>query len=118
MANPIASVDGATVRCPSVYKYGLQDVSDPNAGRTEDILMHKNRVAQKVKLELEWWGLTDAEVSAVLQAFDPEYITVKYKDAKAGSYLTKVFYVGDRTAPMYNATLGLWENVKFNIVER
>lgn len=116
--NPIASVDGVTVKCPSSYTYRLQDVSAPGAGRTEDTLMQKMRIAQKVKIDLEWNACTTAEVSAILQAFNPEYITVNYLDAYSGGFDTKTFYVGDRATPMYNASLGLWENVAFNIIER
>lgn len=118
MANPIASVDGTAVRCPSKYQYELYDVSDTDAGRTEDTKMDKKRIGQCVKLILEWDNLTTAQVSAILQAFNPEYINVRYLDARLGTYRTSEFYVGDRTAPLYNATLGVWENVAFNIIER
>lgn len=116
--NPIDNVGGAFLRSPSVYQWSLQDVSDPDAGRTEDGKMHKNRIAQKVKIELAWNNIGTADASAILQAFDPEYISVKYLDPKAGTYLTKTFYVGDRSAPAYSSRLGLWSNVAFNIIEQ
>lgn len=116
--NPIRSVDGAYIPIPNKYQYDLQDVSAPNSGRTEDALMHKQRVAQKVKIELEWWNLKTAEVSEILNAFNPEYLSITYLDAKAGGFQTKTFYVGDRTSPLYNSTLDLWENLSFNIIER
>lgn len=116
--NPIATVDGVAVKCPSSYTYRLQDVSAPEAGRTEDAVMQKMRVAQKVKIDLEWSGCTTSEVSTILQAFNPEYISVNYLDAYSGAFETKTIYVGDRASPLYNSTLGLWENVAFNIIER
>ena len=116
--NPIRTVDGAYVPIPSKYKYSLQDVSLPDAGRDEAGYMHKLRITQKVKLELEWVGKKDAEVSEILNAFNAEYLQVNYKDAKLGTYVTKTFYVGDRSTPMYNSTLDIWENVAFNIIER
>lgn len=116
--NPIRSVDGAEVKSPSVYQWDLQDISDSEAGRTEDTVMHKNRIGQCVKLELQWNGIDTATVSQILSVFNPEYITVCYLDAMAGGYVTSVFYVGDRSAPMYNSKLDLWENVKFNLIER
>lgn len=118
MANPIASVNGATIKCPSKYQYELQDVSASDAGRTEAVTMDKKRIGQCVKVELSWAYLTTAEASAILRAFNPEYITVRYLDLLSGAYRTSEFYVGDRTAPMYNAEMGLWENVSFNIIER
>lgn len=116
--NPIRSVDGKSVKCPSGYQYSLSDLSDSSAGRTEDTLMHKNRIGQKVKIALEWRNVTYAECSAILKAFDPEYISVEYFDAKENGYRTKTFYVGDRSTPLYNARKGLWSNVAFNITER
>lgn len=118
MANPITSVDGVAVKCPSVYQYDLQDVSASDAGRTEDVTMHKKRVGQVVKLELSWNYVTTAEGSAILQAFNPEYISIRYLDLMTGGYRTSEFYVGDRTAPMYNADRGLWTNITFNCIER
>lgn len=118
MFNPIRTVDGAEVKSPSSYKWDLQDISNSEAGRTEDTIMHKNRIGQCVKLELQWNYIDSATVSAILKAFNPEYITVCYLDAMAGGYLTSVFYVGDRSAPLYNSVLDLWENVSFNLIER
>lgn len=116
--NPIQSVDGATVPCPSGYQYKLSDVSAADSGRTEDAIMHKMRIAQKVHLELQWQNLPTSDVSAILTAFNPEYISVNYLDAMSGSYQTKTFYVGDRSVPSYNTALGLWSNVAFNIIEQ
>ena len=105
--NPIMSVGGATVACPSSYQYKLSDVSAADAGRTEDAKMHNMRIAQKVHLEREWQNITTAE-----------YIQVNYLDPKANGYVTKTFYVGDRSVPAYNTALGLWTNVAFNIIEQ
>ena len=116
--NPIQSVGSTVIPAPSKYDWKLSDVSAADAGRTEDALMHKERIAQKVKLELSWKNATTAECAAVLTAFNPQYISITYLDAKAGDYLTKTFYVGDRSAPLYNARLGLWENVSFNVIEQ
>lgn len=117
--NPLQSVDGLTVPSPSKYEWKESDVSAKDAGRTEDAVMHKMMIARKIHLELSWDYLTIAEASTVLTAFTrSEYFQVKYLDAKAGGYLTKTFYVGDRSTPLYNAVKGLWENVSFNIIEQ
>lgn len=115
--NPIETVDGAYVPSPSKYDVGHQDVSEADSGRTEDGLMHKKKIAQKVKIELAWNNVSDADICRVLTCFDPEYIQVKYKDPKACGYLTKEFYVGDRSSTSYNSQLGVW-SVSFNIIER
>ena len=71
-ALPIALPD------PSKMEWGLQDVSDSEAGRTQDGLMHKNRIAQKRKLTLEWPAVIPAVASQILQAVNPEYLSVTY----------------------------------------
>jgi hypothetical protein len=54
----------------------------------------------------------------VLKAFKSEYFKVNYLDPEEGKYTEKTFYVGNRTAPMYNSQLGLWSNVSFKIIEQ
>lgn len=116
--NPIRSVDGKAVKCPSSYLWRLEDVSASDAGRTEDTVMQKKRIGQLVSLELSWQNITTEEASELLQAFNPEYIQVCYLDAMAGKYVTSTFYVGNRSAPMYNASKGLWSNLSFNVIKR
>lgn len=116
--NPIQSVNGATVPCPSSYVYKLSDISAADAGRTEDTTMDKMRIGQCVHLELQWDYLTDAEVATVLQAFNGEYFSVTYRDAMRNSWRTSTFYAGDRSAPLYNSHVGRWTNLSFNIIER
>lgn len=116
--NPIRSVDGVAVKCPSTYKWKQEDLSNKNAGRTEDTVMDKNRIGQIVGIELSWNNVTIAEGAKILQQFDPEYVEVDYLDAKQGKYIKSVFYVGDRSAPLYNAECGRWSNISFNLVER
>lgn len=116
--NPIRSVDGSAVQAPSVYRWKLQDISSSDAGRTEDGTMDKMRIGQVVGLELAWNNVSTDAASAVLKAFNPEYIRISYLDPMAGKYLTEDFYVGDRSAPLYNGKLGLWSNITFNVIGR
>lgn len=116
--NPIKSVNGVQIPCPSSYQWKLSDVSAADAGRTEDTIMDKMRIGQKVHLELAWQNITHAAASTILTAFNPEYFSVTYLDAMSGTYKTKTFYAGDRSSPSYNVRLGLWSNVSFNIIER
>ena len=116
--NPIKSVDGVAVKCPSYYLWKLEDVSAADAGRTEDTRMDKMRLGQVCGVELKWNNVTTTEASAVLQAFNPEYITVVILDPLIGRYTEHEFYVGNRSAPLYNAELGLWSNIAFNLIER
>ena len=105
------------VPVPSKYQYDLQDVSSPDAGRTEDGTMYKELITQKVKVELAWSNRSKEDVSEILTDFNAEYLSIEYLDAMTGNYQTKKFYVGDRTSPLYNSKSGVWENVAFNIIE-
>ena len=62
--NPIRSVDGHSVKCPSAYTWKLEDISSSDAGRTEDTKMDKMRIGQVVGLELSWKNLTTEEVQS------------------------------------------------------
>ncbi len=115
--NPIQSVGGVAIPCPSKYDWKLSDVSAADAGRTEDAKMHKLRIAQKVHIELEWQNVGDAVAQAVLTAFQPEYININYYDYKSMAYLTKRFYVGDRTVSSYNRVKHI-STISFNIIEQ
>ena len=121
MANqysPIQSVGGVTnIPTPSKYDWKLSDVSAADAGRTEDGLMHKMRIAQKVHLELEWQNVSDSDASTILAAFQPEYINITYYDYKALTNLTKRFYVGDRSVTSYSRRLGIG-TISFNVIEQ
>lgn len=105
-------------RAPSSYIWKLEDISAADSGRTEDTTMYKNMVGQVVALELSWTNLGTAEASAILNAFNHEYLYVEYLDLITGGFTTKEFYVGNRSAPAYNVKLDVWQNVTFNLIQR
>ena len=113
-------VNGTAIKTSSSFSWGLQDVSDSASGRTQDTIMHKNRVGQKRKIALGWNNPTKEEAAAILQAFNPEYINVTYPDAMSGTDETREFYVGDRSAPMKMWTVKkkIYSQISFDIIER
>lgn len=116
--NPIQSVDGHAIPSPSSYQWKLEDISASDAGRTEDTVMDKKRIGQVVGIELSWKNVTIEDAAKILQAFNPEYVRVTYLDAMKGKFVTSTFYVGNRTSPLYNAALGVWSQISFNLIER
>lgn len=121
--NPIKRVkpqggNWITVPIPCAYNYVLEDVSEPDAGRTEDAKMHKKTIGRLRALELEWWNIPTNKVSQILQAFDTEYYEVEFWDALSGTWATSIFYTGNRATPMYSGILDIWSNLKFKIIER
>ena len=110
----ILRVDGVWIKSPSSLTWGKQDISASDAGRTDDTIMHKNKVGEKRTLDLAWNGPTPAEASA------PEYVNVTYWDTEDGKWETRVFYTGDKKAPVKIWTVNnkRYESVSFNIIER
>lgn len=104
---------------PSSWTFGLQDVSAAESGRTEDTIMHKNRVGQKRKISLGWNGLTKEQTGEILRAFNPEYIDVYYEDDMSVQWEWRTFYVGDRSAMRKWWWDGkqIHETVSFDIIE-
>lgn len=112
-------IGGVAVKTPSSFSVGINDISAPDSGRDLNGLMHKGKIGEKRTISLSWSNLTFSEMNTIVNAFQAnEYFTVKYYDPTSASQLTKTFYLGDRTAPMYNYALGLWESLSFNIIER
>ncbi len=118
--NSMIKVDGVRIKTPSSFTWELNDVSASDAGRTQDALMHKNRVARKRKIQLSWSMPTPDEAKAILTAFSPEYFKVTYYDPLAGAIQTRTFYAGDQQAPVKIWTAGnkRYETISFNIIER
>jgi len=110
--------EGTEIPCPSKYQWQIQDVSQSDAGRTEDGTMHKLMIGSAIKLILEWQNLPTNKVTTILQAFATEYFAVRYLDPLRGGYRTSIFYAGDKTSPAYNTQMGLWSNISFNLIER
>jgi len=112
-------VDGVNVPTPSKFGWSLQDISASKSGRTQDAQMHKNRVAQKEKISLQWNAIDTAKASEILQMFNPEYFYVTYRSPLTNTIVTKEFYRGDANAPYYWWVKdGIQESVSFNIIER
>lgn len=110
------------VRAPDGITWGLQDVSSSDSGRTNDTnaTMHKNRITQKRKLSLSWKDPDGPTAAAILQAFNPEYVWVRYLDPLSNSFEVRLFYVGDRSVPFKQITVGgvTHTSLSFDVIER
>lgn len=113
-------IDNVEMPCPSSFEWGIQSVSSGESGRTEDGLMHVNLVTRKRKIAIGFNGVTMDVASQVLQAVQPEYFDVYYFDPLENGYVTKTFYVGDRSAPFKTFWVGnkRIDRLSFDIIER
>ena len=116
----IIIVDGRSYKCPSKLKWKKSDVSAKDAGRTDDVTMHKNRIGKKRTLSLGWINLTKEEIHELLVAFDPEYVDVTYWDPLDGKDITRNFYTGDMEADVKWWAKGheRYSSLNFDIIER
>lgn len=92
----LLTIGGVAVKDPSTFEWGEQDISDPNAGRTQGGKMYKGTICRKVTISLAWKSIDAASEAQILTAIDPENFDVTYHDPKTNSDVTKIFYVGDR----------------------
>ena len=113
-------VDGVDMPEPSKLQWSLQDVSVGDSGRDDSGKMYKGRITQKVKLEIAWNAVSPSAAATILNAFNPEYINVRYFDPIANAYQIKNFYAGDRIVPfkIFTSNQKMYETLSFDIIER
>ncbi len=123
MPNFVFTVNNVNL-LPYIVEDGLKwtrfDVEAPDTGRTLDGVMHRGRVASKVRLDITCRPLTSAEATAVLGAIRPEFVTVRYTDPQDG-LITKTMY--SNNIPAICATVNpdgtaIWKGLTFPLIER
>ncbi|MGL4656777.1 MAG: DUF6711 family protein [Sarcina sp.] len=111
-------INGVTVVAPSVFQVDISDLDGDGANRNANGEMIRDRVAVKRKITLEWGALEDFQISGLLSIVSDVFFQVTYPDPMDGGMVTKTFYVGDRSAPLYNFKMNLWSGLKMNFVEK
>lgn len=116
----VLKVNDTAIKTPSEVTWSLQDVSNPDSGRDLAGTMHKDRVAQKVKLSCKWPHMPAVEASLLLRNVNSQVnFQLTYFDVMRNGMRTAAFYVGDRAAPY----AWLWgddnsvQNVAFDFIE-
>ena len=112
-------INGTTVKTPKTFKVDIMDV-DGESNRNARGELIRDRIAVKRKIECEWPPLSMSEISTILNAVKDVFFQLEYPDPMAGGTITKTFYVGDRSAPMYrnkNGTI-LWEGLSMDFIEK
>ena len=119
----ILKINGIAIADPKTIKWDISDLdSEDGAGRTQDGLMHRDRVAVKRKLTCTWSPMGPLEMATLLQAMDDVLFSLEYPDAHDGTTKTGTFYVGDRSTPIdvwsEKENRYLWEGLSANFVEQ
>ena len=112
------SGDYQKVPTPQTYTWNVEDLdSEEGTGRNNATgEMFRDRVATKRKLGFTWPPLSISETSRLLKALEPEFISVKYLDAREGDYLTKTFYAGPQSANCGHRSR--WLGITANLIEK
>lgn len=114
-------IGGTVVKTPQSLEPIIQDI-DAKASRDANGLLHRDRVAIKRKLTIKWGPLTIAECSTILKAVSGQFFSCTYLDPQEGGMVTKTFYVGDRTTPVYtlNPTTSqyVWTSLSMDFIEQ
>lgn len=101
-------------------KWTRNDVDGPDAGRTMDAVMHRERIASKIRMDITCKPLTAAEASIVLNLVYPEYVTVEYDDPMFGR-VTKTMYSNNNPATYLMKTrrgTEYWTGITFPLIEQ
>lgn len=119
----ILTVDGVNILPYVAYNDGIKwqrsDLDSPDAGRTLDGIMHRGRVASKIRLDIKCRPLKSSEAAVVLNAIYPEYVTVQYTDPQLG-LVTKTMYSNNNPAShmlLQEDGTEWWKDISFPLIE-
>ena len=108
---------------PYIAKEGVKwqrsDLDAPDSGRTLDGIMHRGRVATKIRLDVTCRPLTSSEAAIVLNAILPEFISVTYTDPMYGT-TTKTMYSNNNPASFLmidGENTEWWGGITFPLIE-
>lgn len=71
------------------------DVDSPNAGRTMDAVMHRGKIAEKIRLDITCIPMRKEEARVLFNLIRPEYVTVEFDDIQDGM-VTKTMYSNNK----------------------
>ncbi|EFM10174.1 prophage protein [Paenibacillus curdlanolyticus YK9] len=106
---------------PSQFTVTTLDLDDAESSvRTADGHLNRDRIAIKRQIEMSWGLVTWAKTSAILKAMEPAFFEMTYPDPRAGDYVTKTFYAGNKPALVAVAKGSeiLWSGLKVTLTEQ
>lgn len=112
-------VNGVVMPTPKSFTVSISDL-DGESNRNANGELIRDRIATKRKLEIEYQPLDLSEISLILKAISPVFISVEYPDPQEGGVITKTMYAGYKSSPMYSIINGQpkWSGLKFNLIEK
>lgn len=101
-------------------KWQRNDIEAPGTGRTMDGTLMRERIATKIRLDITCRPLTKAELSIVLNAIYPQFVTVTYDDPMYGRVIKTMYSNNNPASFMMIDSRGIetWNGVTFPLIER
>lgn len=101
-------------------KWSRNDIDAQNSGRdTQDGLMHRKRVSQKIRLDITCRPLTVTELNTLLAAIDPQWLKVKFYNPLSNTTVEKKMYTSTVPAAFLfdDGVRQYWTGVEFPLIE-
>ena len=102
-------------------KWQRADVDGPNAGRTLDGTMIRDRRATKIRWDVTCRPLTASELSTVLSLIQPEFVLLAYTNPVTNLYTTGQFYANNFPAQLSLITknnVAYWTGLTFPLIQK
>lgn len=123
--NFIFEVDGTDITPYMNFdglKYGVNDLDSEEAGRTLDGVMHRSRVATKIRWDVQVKKLYTEELQTLFNLIRPEFVQLHYTDPCQGER-TAMFYSNNYAAEveashMLDEGKILWSEFSFPLIEQ
>lgn len=112
------------VRMPDPQLNGItitkQKIWSSNTGRSSEGGMIGDVIARKLKLQITWPPLSDAEVMLIDQSIDPAFVSARFRNPATGSFVEMNMYAGDPSYPVYSYVDGVktYQGVSVDLVEQ
>ena len=112
----LLQIDGVDLPAPSVFKIPRYDLDSGDTKRNEEGYLQRDRIRQGIfKIELEWKGITSAQLNTIETAIAPASVQVTFPTATGMQ--AKTMYVGDRMVEMVKYQPETRWNISFNLIE-
>ena len=114
-------IDNITIPTPTTYKWGEEDLSSEETGRTLDGVMHKDVIAVKEYYECTWKRLSWSAANTLLSAIHgkTKVVFTHLSPFYPNTWVTGNFYVGKRSTAALNLEdpNHAWSDIAFTFTE-
>lgn len=103
-------------------KWQRADIDSADATRTLDGSLLRGRIATKIRLDITCRPLKANELAIILNAIQPEFVTVVYSDPMMGGLVNRTVTMYSNNNPasylMQKGNIEYWDGVTFPLIEK